>query len=330
MHASGPAISTAATSGVQYKTNARRDSTVFHNIGVLAALAFLSFLLPADVRFEAVEQSLTFHRYRAALDQLSAVESRDSKWHLLASRAYDGLNDPMKAVQEAEAALALDPRNPACHLQLAQIFLSRNTPQAALEILTEAEVQFPDVFVIQLGKGLAQKELQQYGEAEKSLQWCLRRQPDSALAFDGLATVYLHQMRFAGLRDLAAEFLTHNSGDYRGYYFLAAGREGDLMAGDETRALIRKALDRNASFAAAHALAGKVLLREGKFGDAVAPLKRAIELRPDLVQAHLNLARALRATGDESGSAQEFSVVRRLKAKEQEPVPSLVYHRGQR
>jgi hypothetical protein len=34
--------------------------------------------------------------------------------------------------------------------------------------------------------------------------------------------------------------------------------------------------------------------------------------------------------GDENGAVREFEIVRQLKAKEQEPVPSLLYHRGTR
>lgn len=287
----------------------QRDNTVFHNIHVLTVLA-LWFLLATEGKFDKVEQSLGGGRYRAALEQLSSIEPRDARWHGLASRAYDGLNDPANAVQEAEQALRLDPRQPAYHLQLAQIFLARNTPQAALDILTEASALFPDVFVIRLGKGLAEKELQRYDQAEQSFQWCLARQPASALAFDALATVYLHQVRFAELHALASEFLHHNAADYRGYYFLAAGRDGDLMPAEETRALLQKALDRNPSFAAAYALQGKMLLREGNARAAVRPLQRAVALRPDLVQAHLNLARALRAAGDQSGAVKEFSTLR--------------------
>ena len=297
---------------------------------MLAVLAFLLWFLPADAKLASVEQSLAKGQYRTALDQLADFNSHDARWHLLASEAYDGLNNPAEAVQEAEEALKLEPQQPAFHLQLAQIFLSRNTPQAAWEILRDASAMFPDEFMIRLGKGLAEKELQRYDEAEQSFQWCLARQPASALAFDALATVYLHRSRFRDLRELATGFLKQNAADYRGYYFLAAGQDGELLGADTTLSLLRKTLNQNPSFAAAHALMGKILLREGNTTEAVSFLKRAVALRPDLVQAHLNLARALRLLHDESGSVREFEIVRQLKAKEQEPAPSLHYHRGPR
>lgn len=296
---------------------------------LFAGALWILFWLQAS-QPDAAEQAIARGEYRTALDALAAVSSRDARWHLLASKAWDGLNDPGKAVAEAEEALRLEPGNPAYHIHLAQIFLARNTPKAALEIFSEADTHFPGLFVVRLGKGLAFKELQLYEDAERELLWCLDRQPGSALAFDALATIYLHLSRFVDAWKLTTAFMKQNSDDYRGYYFLAAARDGELMPSDETRRLLVDSIRRNPSFAASHALMGKVLLREEVPKEAVGYLRRAVELRPDLVQAHLNLGRALRMLGDETAAAREFETVRELKKKEQEPVPTLLYHRGSR
>jgi tetratricopeptide (TPR) repeat protein len=277
-----------------------------------------------------VEQALARGEYRVALNRLAGLTPRDARWHLLASKAWDGLNDPAKAVAEAEEALKLDPGKPVYHVHVAQIFLSRNTPKAALEIFSEADMLFPGNFVIRLGKGLALKELQLYDEAERELLWCLDRQPGAALAFDALATIYIHLSRYSDANKLTTAFMKQNAEDYRGYYFLAAARDGEQLPGAETRGLLAESIRRNPNFAAAHALTGKILLREENAAEALKYLRRAVELRPDLVQAHLHLGRALRATGDEAAAAREFETVRQLKAKEQEPVPALLYHRGSR
>jgi tetratricopeptide (TPR) repeat protein len=289
----------------------------------------LLLLLFADADVRTVEQLLARGDYRGALEQLKTV-NRDAQWHFLASRAWDGLNEPAKAVAEAEEALKLDVARPQYHLHLAQIFLSRNTPRAALEILTEAEGLFPGAYVIRLGKGIAQKELQLYEEAERTLKSCLAEQPGSALAFDALATIYIHLSRFSDARRLSGEFLKYNAADYRGYYFLAAAMDGELAPSEETLRFLAESKQRNPSFAAAHALTGKILLREKQAQAAVPHLKKAVELRPDLVQAHLHLGRAFRLLGRETAAAQEFEIVRKLKQKEQEGVPALLYHRGSR
>src|SRR5437879_2432858 len=118
-------------------------------------LALLAF-----VDWSAVEKMLAAGQYRAALAHLEQAKDHPPAWHVLASKAYDGLNDPAQAVQEAEAALALDPRSEPAHAQLAGIFLSHNTPSAALDIFSAALQLLPQSTLLRLGKGLALKELQ--------------------------------------------------------------------------------------------------------------------------------------------------------------------------
>src|ERR1700680_672868 len=109
----------------------------------------------------SIEAQLRTGNYQVALTKLESIPAQDRNftWHLLASRAYDGLNDPARAVQEAQSAVSLAPRSEAAHLQLAQIFLSRNTPLPAYEILSEAATMFPNSAAVRLGIGLALKEL---------------------------------------------------------------------------------------------------------------------------------------------------------------------------
>lgn len=282
------------------------------------------------VSLQEVELALQSRSFQKALDGLAVMETQDARWHSAASRAWDGLHNPAKAVEHAEQALAMEPRNAIYHARLGQIFLARNTPKAALEIFTEAAGLFPDNFVLRLGRGLAAKELQLYEDAERELRWCVAKQPAAALAFDALATLFVQQSRFADAGLLAEAFGKANTNDYRGPYFLAAARDGQQLAEEETLRLLEVSLQRNPRFAAAHALKGKILLKQNKVTEATASLKTAISFRPDLVQAHLHLARAYREAGDEARAAREFETVRQLKAREQEPRPSLLYHRGTR
>ena len=97
---------------------------------------------------------------------------------LLASKAEDGLNDAAKAVDEAQQAIDLDPHSEPARLQLAQIFLTRNTPEAAYEIFSEALPLFPDSALIRLGAGLALNQMRRYGDAIPILKDCLKLNPD--------------------------------------------------------------------------------------------------------------------------------------------------------
>ncbi|MEZ5401677.1 MAG: tetratricopeptide repeat protein [Bryobacteraceae bacterium] len=270
----------------------------------------------------SVQSLVNAGRYREAVERLDAEPSRSPAWHVLASKAWDGLNDPAKAVAEAEAALEVDPRYEPAHVQLGFVFLSRNTPAAAVDVFTDAARMFPESLPVRLGHGLALKELQRYDEAERALAACWPH----PLAVDALATVYLIRSKFPEAKALAARFVEANPSDYRGYYFLAAAKDG-LQEADALQ-WAQRSLERKDDFAAAHALAGKIHLRTGNAAAAAAAFERAIRYRPDLTQAHLQLAQAYRKLGREGDAAREFAIVRDLKEKEARPKPSLLYHRG--
>jgi len=270
----------------------------------------------------AIEAHIAAGRFREALTALQQHSGRNVMWHVLASKVHDGLGDPAKAVAEAETALKLDPRSEAAHLQLGYIFLSRNTPAAAVDIFTEAERLLPASLPVRLGKGLALKDLQRWDEAERVLADCWPH----PVAFDALSTVLLHRSRFARTKALAIQFIATNPNDYRGHYFLAAAKDG-LQEPDAPDAA-RQSLRRKPGFAAAHTLLGKIALRNGSLPEAIESLRTATKLRPDLTQAHLQLGQALQRAGQAEAAAREFAIVRELKRKEAEPRPSLRYHRG--
>jgi tetratricopeptide (TPR) repeat protein len=275
----------------------------------------------------AIESAISAAGWSRAQLLLERVPSRGVRWHILASKVFDGKGDPSRAVEEAEAALALDPRSEPAHLQLGQIFLGNNTPAAAVEIFTEALGIFPDSLMLRLGRGLAYKDLARFDEAEQDLRACLARNPAMAVAFDALATLLVQGKQFAAARKLAVAFRSANAADYRGPYFLAAALEGEKQTGRDIEAALRESIGLNPNFAAAWALLGKVILRAGRTRDAVPALERAVALRPDLAGAHLQLARAYRRLGRDSDAEREFQAVRQATENERRPKPTLVYRR---
>src|ERR1051326_3340983 len=133
---------------------------------------------------------LTFTDHRIRIIRAAAQES-GVETHLRASRQYDEAGDPARAVEEAQAAVELEPRNVAAHLQLGQIFLSHNTPAPALEIFSDALAIAPDSVLAHLGRGLALRDLQQFEDAEKELTFCLTHDPKLGVALDALGGLHL-------------------------------------------------------------------------------------------------------------------------------------------
>jgi tetratricopeptide (TPR) repeat protein len=285
--------------------------------------------LAAGEALSTVERMLSTGQYSAALSQLEqrpSPEKVTGQWHLLASKAYDGLDQPKRAVAEAEAALAADPRQEAYHLQLGQIFLSRNTPKAAFEIFDDALRLFPNSLLILLGRGVALMNLGRYEEAEKELNACLARKPDLGIAFESIETVYLQTARPEEAERAARAYQSRNPGDYRGYYFLAAAQDRLQIADvqTESEALLR-ALNLKPDYAPAKVLLATISLRQGDTSRALRLLEEAGRDRPDYAPAHVQLAIVYRRLGRKADAARESELLQKL--SDQRPV-SLTYHRG--
>ena len=287
-----------------------------------------SLELYAQATLSPAEHMVAGANYAAALEWLRANPSERAAWHLLASRAYDGLDKPEKAVEEAEAALALNPEDESAHLQLGQIFLSRHTPSAALEIFSDAQQLLPESFLLRLGRGLALKELGRYDEAAGELEKCLELKPSSGIVFDGLGTALLHGHQLGKLLGLSESFRRNNPADFRGFYYEAAARDGLGMPDGEVLELLRTSVRLNDRFAAAFSLMGKILLRRNSLKDAQSALERALVLRPDHVPSHMALAATYKKRGLEADAAREFAAIRELQRKGQQPPLSLRYGRG--
>ncbi|MES1260277.1 MAG: tetratricopeptide repeat protein [Acidobacteriota bacterium] len=291
-------------------------------------LALFVVLLAADLT--GVERDLAARRYSSALSGLREIppDARTASWHLLASKACDGLDDVPEAVKHAEAAIRLDPASEPAYLQLAQIFLTRNTPEAAAEILTDAAPLFPRSPLIRLGLGLALKDLRRYDEAAAALRAALVLKPGLGTAFDALGTVFLEAGKYPELSEAAAGYIDRNPRDYRGYYYLAAGKLKTGARVGEAEQLLNRCIGLNPGFAAGHALLGKVLLDAGQVAPAIQELERAIRLRPDYTPAHLSLASAYAQAGRKEDARREAAELARLNEEQARPAPHLRYHRG--
>jgi len=281
----------------------------------------------SETSWTGVERAIATGEFDRARQLLESIPTRGSKWLLLSSRIYDGLNDPARAVAEAENAIENDPRNLAAHLQLGQIFLAHNTPEPAAEIFSDAERIAPDSPLVHLGKGLALKDLQRFDQAEAELAACLIRDTRLGVAFDALASMYLQMSEPEKLVALSRQYLANNPSDYRGYYYLAAAKEHAKKDPRETETLLRRSIQLNPDFAASYALLGKLLTQENRLEEAIQQLEHAVQLRPDYPPGRLYLGNAYRKSGREVEASREFQIVRELNEK-QNSRPSLLYHRG--
>ncbi len=289
--------------------------------GLLLLLSLV--VCTATTRMPDVERLISEGKAQEALAVLESVSTRSAQWHLLASRVFDQLGHPARAASEAENAIDFDPGNEANHLQLGQVLLTNNNPAAAREIFDEALERFPDSDLLRLGLGLALNRLQFHEEAEPEFRKLLARRPNLGIALDGLVEACIQLVRYDQVAEAASEFLKASPADYRGYYYSAVAGERTGLPPLAVENLLRKAIDRNAAFAPAHALLGKVLLQQDRPEEAALTLEGALRLRPDYVVGHIHLARAYQRLGRTEDSERHSRLVRELDEDRRRPGPAL-------
>jgi len=74
----------------------------------------------------------------------------------------------------------------------------------------------------------------------------------------------------------------------------------------------------------AHANLGEGYFKLERFSDAIASLKRAIELKPDSAEAHDYLGAALLKVGDRENAMEQFQMIKNLKPEFQGELAKLL------
>jgi Tfp pilus assembly protein PilF len=100
--------------------------------------------------------------------------------------------------------------------------------------------------------------------------------------------------------------LDPNKGDYHLYVAWAANEQSPAQIG-LARKHVEKALTLDKTLADGYWQRGLVELREGALGDAVKDLKKALELKPDRIEAHAALAETYGAKNDIPLAMQEWA-----------------------
>jgi len=193
-------------------------------------------------------------------------------------------------------AVDVDPLCGRCHNNLGVALLHRRRdPQGLSESedhLRQAVALRPEHGVTHLNLGTVSLLRKRYVEAEAALREYRRLQPDAPDGAERLAVLYLVQ----GRSDEAIPLLRRARGLSQ-----PASARNDLAAavqllndGETLRYL------------------GQALLEQGRAGDAVLPLRRAVEMNPTAPSLRLWLAHAYRGAGQVTLADAELSSLRQL------------------
>lgn len=243
----------------------------------------------------------------------------------------DGLADPKDKLWEFNAILK------------AQDAFQRGEADRAEALLGEVQERDPKMYVIPFLLGESALRRQDWAKSAEQLQRCLELNPNFDNAMTGLARSLTKLGRAGEAKNWLNKALQSNPQNYRAWYQIALLESGNVAA---AQSAYEKTIAIQPNFSIGHRELGMLLFQQKNYAaaaphlekaielgliepqiynylgisysrterlkSAVGAYKRALDLNPDLAEAHLNLGFAYQRLGQAALSKQEYQQVCRL------------------
>ena len=222
---------------------------------------------------------------------------------------------PLDAVREYQRAAELEPSEAHLFAWGAELLLHRAF-EPAIEVFGRGHLQFPASSRLLVGLSVATYD---HGATEHGLGILLEAcdlHPSDALPY-----LFLGKLQEAEKTELpgATEKLQrfagiHPENAFAHYYFAVAlsKRSPDSEDFAAVESELQKALEINPQFGAAYLQLGVLYSAKKNIPDAVAALKKAVEIMPLPDEAHYRLAELYRQSGDTENARKEIELYREV------------------
>lgn len=247
-------------------------------------------------------------------DKLTREPNSADLHHELAD-IEERLGHPVEAVHEYQRAAELQPSEKNLFDWGAEL-LKHRAGAPAVEVFTRGASLFPDSLRFQLGLGAAYYLTSQYEQAAQHFFAATDLRPNDPTPY-----LFLGQIRAKEISDTPgylerlerfAKVAPNNA--LANYYYAAClwDRRSNV---DRVRMLAQRAAERDPKLALAYLLLGAVDAEEKNLPNAIAMFQKAIEVSPDLEEAHYRLAQAYELSGETLKSQQERAIYKDLSSK---------------
>ena len=191
--------------------------------------------------------------------------------------------------------------------------LSHLAPSAAAEVYTKGVRLFPQSVRMLLGLATAWYAA---GSYEKAGEWFFRAadlNPSDPNPYTFLSKVQAHEITESrGYQERMARFAKLQPDNALANYYYGVSVH--------SRALLEKAAELDPRLGPAYLQLGIIDAGEHKYREAIHAYHRAIEVNPELEEAHYRLAQAYRLTGDAANAKQETIIYDQLSKQSTEKV----------
>ena len=240
-----------------------------------------------------------------------AKNDNDVATHFKLGQAYRKMRKHELSGAELDKVSALDKDYPGLALERGMLFEESGDLSKALEQFQGALAKAPTDLDLMLRVGAAYVVIGQTGEGVKMLTKVFEQRPNSAEANHFLGRAYLRQ---GGLQATAAmprlrraAELDPNRAEYHLYVAWAAN---EMVPPDMglARKEVDKALELDSTLADGYWQRGVVNFKQSAVKDAERDLRKALELKPNRIEAHASLAEVLEAANNDNAALVEWNI----------------------
>ena len=238
-------------------------------------------------------------------------------------QAYTALQDWDNAATQLTAALRSGSPQEDAHFRLARMYMLQHDYPHAVEVLLNARQIFGKSLPIELALGVCYYGQRRYADAVDQFLQAIRMAPDAPQAYVLLGNMLDHAGdRLPEVKQRFVDFNADNPSNALGYLLhakvlLALPAEAQSTEADQALALLRRALALKPDLSEAHCLIGQALERKRQFKAAVDELEQCIAANPQASAPHSILAEVYEQLGRAEDAARERELFRKLSAAEQ-------------
>jgi Tfp pilus assembly protein PilF len=198
-----------------------------------------------------------------------------------------------KAIPAMRRAIQLDPKSEAFRFRYAMLLTSANAPQAAVIRLREALDDFPGSSKLWFAMGVAQFTDNKNKEAVDAFSRALERDPKMSPALAYLGMICDDEGRIPDAVAYYQKTLAAEEPSAVNHYLIAEAFTKLTPADDDqAQKHLKRALELDPGFLQAHLALGKLYLRANRFQDAAGELESVVRADSKLAEAYYQLSRA--------------------------------------
>ena len=226
------------------------------------------------------------------------------------AEVYEGNGQIEKAIPAMRRAIQLDPKSEAFRFRYAMLLTSANAPQAAVIRLREALDDFPGSSKLWFAMGVAQFTDNKNQEAVNAFSRALEGDPKMSPALAYLGMICDDEGRVSDAVAYYQKAIAAEEPSAVNHYLIAEAFT-KLTPADDVQAQqhLKRALELDPGFLQAHVALGKLYLRANRFPDAAGELESVVRMDPTLAETYYQLSRVytrLKRREDAQAAAARF------------------------